>query len=71
MNMAALLIVNDFYNYTGDYFIQRIDSDVTSRDDFMQFDGYKQFLFDGTWIYQTICWLLFVIYYIIDYIFKF
>jgi len=41
MNMAALMIVNDFDNFTGEYFIQKLDTKITSGDDFLVFEGYQ------------------------------
>jgi hypothetical protein len=41
MNMAALLIVNDFDKITGNYFIQKLDLEVVNSDDFMTFHGNK------------------------------
>ena len=47
MNMAALLIVNDFDKITGNYFLQKIDLEVVNSDDFMTFHGNKQILLDS------------------------
>ena len=47
MNMAALLIVNDFDNIVGDYFIQKLETDVSGSDDFLIFENIQPFLFDG------------------------
>ena len=41
MNMAALLIVNDFDKIMGNYFIQKLDLEVVNSDDFMTFHENK------------------------------
>ena len=64
MNMAALLIVNDFDNIVGDYFVQKLETDVSGSDDFMVFENIQPFMFDGTRKYQTFtitCWILYYI----------
>ena len=44
MNLAALLIVNDFDNIVGEYFIQRLDTDISSSDGFMVFQDIQPFI---------------------------
>ena len=64
MNMAALLIVNDFDNIVGDYFVQKLEAEVSGSDDFMVFENIQPFMFYGVRNYQTItitCWILYYI----------
>jgi hypothetical protein len=59
--MAALLIVNDFDNIVGEYFVQNLDTSISGSDDFMVFHDVPQFLFNGVRKYRTICVATFIL----------
>ena len=52
MNMAALMIVNDFDNFTGFYFEQKLDNDLLNADDYLAFPDVKAYVFDSVRFFQ-------------------
>ena len=66
MNMAALLIINDFDNYVGHYFEQKVSEQIKAEDDYMSF-AVEQSVLKSTRIYQTVCLVFYVVTYGIDF----
>ena len=54
MNMAALMIVNEFDNFTGYYFEQKLDNDLLNADDYLSFPDVKQYIYDSVRMFQAI-----------------
>lgn len=54
MNMAALMIVNDFDNFTGYYFEQKLDNKLLNAEDYLTYPDVKQYIFDSVRMFQQI-----------------
>ena len=54
MNMAALMIVNDFDNFTGYYFEQKLDNKLLNAEDYLTYQDVKQYIFDSVRMFQQI-----------------
>ena len=66
MNMAALLIINDFDNYVGHYFEQKVSEQIKAEDDYLSF-AVEPSVLKSTRIYQTVCLVFYVVTYGIDF----